>query len=164
MIRRSVTRVCSCVTPTAGGSTALVFQRERLRAELAAAKSEWRTAQAQYEELVRKANASPDNVARGMFVYLAAQNAVLFEWVYFRFDWNLVEPITYLLGYSAVWLGVACFFLTGREFSYDRMRLMLIERKLNQVLRKSGFDRARHEMVKLKVQDLESRIKALENL
>jgi hypothetical protein len=38
----------------------------------------------------------------GTFALLSLQFAVYFNWIFFVFDWNLVEPTTYFLGYTGV--------------------------------------------------------------
>lgn len=63
-----------------------------------------------------------------VFGTLVAQTCVLFYWVFDKFDWNLVEPMTYFLGYTPVWLGVVYYFKTGNEFTYDNLRDSLFQR------------------------------------
>ncbi|KPA76511.1 hypothetical protein ABB37_07811 [Leptomonas pyrrhocoris] len=38
----------------------------------------------------------------GTFALLSMQFVVYFNWIFFVFDWNLVEPTTYFLGYTGV--------------------------------------------------------------
>ena len=146
------------------GSASLVVHREKMKDELAKSKSAWRDMHAQKQELDRRIQAHPENVARGIFAFIALQNAVLFEWTFFRFDWNLVEPITYLLGYSTMWLGIACFFSSGKEWTYDSMRASLVERQRRKVFSNASFDEKRYDDLTIRVGDLEERIKSLENL
>ena len=67
----------------------------------------------------------------GTFLFLLAQNAVLFQWVFITFDWNLVEPMTYFLGYTAnTWLALVFFKSTGRDFTYDAIVAELKEKRM----------------------------------
>ncbi|KPI88633.1 hypothetical protein ABL78_2237 [Leptomonas seymouri] len=42
----------------------------------------------------------------GTFALLSLQFVVYFNWIFFVFDWNLVEPTTYFLGYTGVFCSV----------------------------------------------------------
>ena len=72
-----------------------------------------------------------------------------------------MEPITYLLGYSAVWLGIALHYMTGRAFTYDGVRSLLAERKAAQLFRLRRVDLGRYHAVRCSVADLERRIAQL---
>eukprot|EP01062_Namystynia_karyoxenos_P007758 TRINITY_DN12723_c0_g1_i5.p1 TRINITY_DN12723_c0_g1~~TRINITY_DN12723_c0_g1_i5.p1 ORF type:complete len:345 (+),score=69.55 TRINITY_DN12723_c0_g1_i5:39-1073(+) len=58
----------------------------------------------------------------------------------FAFDWTLVEPITFFMGYSVLWFGMAWYFASGREFSYDRARAVIKHRAASAHARKIDFD------------------------
>jgi hypothetical protein len=106
----------------------------------------------------------PDIVAAASFVYFVSQTSVLFYWVYFRFDWNLVEPITYLLGYSVTWLGLASYFTFGKEFTFDNMRSIAAEWKRKRLLKKHNVDVAAYQRLEVQVGDLERRIAQLKDI
>ncbi|CBZ24748.1 conserved hypothetical protein [Leishmania mexicana MHOM/GT/2001/U1103] len=42
----------------------------------------------------------------GTFAFFATQLVVYFNWIFFTFDWNLVEPTTYFLAYTGVFCSV----------------------------------------------------------
>jgi hypothetical protein len=63
-------------------------------------------------------------------VYLLAQFVVCFNWVFFIFDWNLVEPVTYFIGFSCAWLSIAFYTLTGREWTYAATFEVMERRRL----------------------------------
>lgn len=82
----------------------------------------------------------PFRVLWGVFAGLMTQNAILFYWVFFAFDWNLVEPCTYFFGYtSATWLALMFYKYTGREFTYDATVEELAKRKFNKLAKKNGY-------------------------
>ena len=99
------------------------------------------------DSLDARAAAYPDRHAWGIFGYLVAQNAVLFHWTYQRFDWNLVEPITYLLGYAVVWLCTTVYFACGKEFTYDALREHLVAKRRATLYADHDFDVAAFESV-----------------
>jgi hypothetical protein len=72
--------------------------------------------------------------------FLTVQFAVLFQWVFFTFDWNLVEPVTYFLGYTVVWAGLVFYCQTGRSFTYDDIVSVLEERRRTKLCAKMKFD------------------------
>ncbi len=74
------------------------------------------------------------------FAFLTAQFGLLFQWVFFTFDWNLVEPVTYFLGYTVVWAGLVFYCQTGRSFTYDDIVAVLEERKKAKLCAKLSFD------------------------
>ena len=82
----------------------------------------------------------PDRHAWGIFAYLVAQNAVLAQWTFVQFDWNLVEPITYLLGYSVTWLCTIVYFAFGKEFTYDALREHLTNNRREALYAANDFD------------------------
>jgi hypothetical protein len=84
--------------------------------------------------------------------FLSAQFAILFKWVFFTFDWNLVEPVTYFLGYTVVWAGIVFYCQTGRNFTYDDIVEVLEDRRRAKLCAKLKFD---YDMYMALVQELE---------
>eukprot|EP00331_Platyophrya_macrostoma_P011225 CAMPEP_0176415428 /NCGR_PEP_ID=MMETSP0127-20121128/5804_1 /TAXON_ID=938130 /ORGANISM="Platyophrya macrostoma, Strain WH" /LENGTH=125 /DNA_ID=CAMNT_0017795429 /DNA_START=300 /DNA_END=677 /DNA_ORIENTATION=+ len=103
----------------------------------------------------------PDMLAKLGLLYLCSQTGLLFYWVYFRFDWNLVEPITYLLGYATTWLGLASYLTMGTEFTFDAMRTRLSERAARKSLQASGFQVEEYMRLQTEVESLRQRVIAL---
>lgn len=103
--------------------------------ELTAAGSELQVLVGKLEGMNTVAANHAHRVMMGTFLFLVAQNAVLFQWVFVTFDWNLVEPMTYFLGYSAnTWLAMVFFKSTGRDFSHDGIVSELKQRKLDKLI------------------------------
>mmetsp|Transcript_20414 Transcript_20414/g.63455 ORF Transcript_20414/g.63455 Transcript_20414/m.63455 type:complete len:164 (-) Transcript_20414:45-536(-) len=140
MLRRGVVR-CSSVAASAllNGANYTAYQAKQARAlaDTTARYTELNTTKQQLDEQAQK---YPDRHAWGIFAYLVAQNAVLFQWTYYQFDWNLVEPITYLLGYSVTWLCTLVYFAFGKEFTYDSLREHLTSRRRDALYAASDFD------------------------
>jgi hypothetical protein len=120
--------------------------------------------QSQKTQLDAQALRYPDVLMAAGFAWLCGQTALLFYWVYCQFDWNLVEPITYLLGYSVTWLSVAVFFTTGEEFTFDNIRQMIIARRRKKLYARSGFDEAKYEELVGTVRELEKTLDTYSNL
>ncbi|RNF15432.1 uncharacterized protein Tco025E_05535 [Trypanosoma conorhini] len=105
-----------------------------------------------------------DYYAAGVFVLLTAQAVTLFYWVYFLFDWNLVEPITYLLGYGGVWLAIACHAATQRDFTYEACTGMIAAHYLSLLHRRHNFDVQLWQRLTAEVELLEERLRGLEGV
>eukprot|EP01061_Rhynchopus_euleeides_P001400 TRINITY_DN10991_c0_g1_i1.p2 TRINITY_DN10991_c0_g1~~TRINITY_DN10991_c0_g1_i1.p2 ORF type:complete len:143 (+),score=35.48 TRINITY_DN10991_c0_g1_i1:130-558(+) len=82
----------------------------------------------------------------------------------FAFDWNLVEPITYFLGYSVVWFGVVFYYFTGQEYSYDSVRDIMAKRKREKLYAQHSFDMDKFLELQETVSRNERRIEELDVL
>jgi hypothetical protein len=90
-------------------------------------------------DALKAANSRADLVSWSAFVYMTGQWCLLFHWVYQRFDWNLVEPITYLLGFTTTWLCTFVYFLSGKEFTYNNVREAVVSRTVERSLSAKGL-------------------------
>lgn len=106
----------------------------------------------------------PDRRMRQLFVFLLFQAGVLFDWTYVHFDWNLVEPITYLVGYSVTWIAILWYGALQREFSYDTWRSMLQKRERERLYAQHRFDLRHYEQLRVEVVRLERVLRSLEPL
>eukprot|EP00760_Papus_ankaliazontas_P027624 PhM_4_TR3407/c1_g1_i2/m.83330/K20858/MCU; calcium uniporter protein, mitochondrial len=145
------------VSALSGHKKTLVSQLAEKRVELAKLKVTKAAIDAQAEK-------SPDRVALLTFLFLAAQWAVLFNWVFITFDWNLVEPITYFIGYTVVWLSIVHYYATGQEYTYDNVRQALADRKRRSLMKKANFDLDAFLKLDADVKTLEADVAALENI
>lgn len=92
---------------------------------------------------------------------LTAQTSTLFYWTYSVFDWNLVEPITYLLGYSVVWLTILMYFTTGKDFTYGELMEMVTESTRQKLYAQKGLNLIEYRKVQIDVAELISAIDGL---
>jgi hypothetical protein len=99
--------------------------------------------------------------ALGTLGFLTAQFAVLFNWVFFVFDWNLVEPVTYFLGYTCTWFGVVFYAKTGIEWSYDSTRDFMQKQQRERILAKQNVDLKAHSTRLAELAALENRLAAM---
>ncbi|GET88270.1 hypothetical protein, conserved [Leishmania tarentolae] len=106
----------------------------------------------------------PDVFMRQLFVFLVLQAAVLFDWTYIHFDWNFVEPITYLIGYSETWLAIAWYGTMQQEFSYESLRRFLQNAKCEKLYTTHRFDQQAYEALRVEVAKLERVMRSLKEL
>lgn len=142
----------------------LIDHRQQLDARLRTAAKQLDHSKIVKSRLDVEAKKYPDRAALLGLSYLVSQTSLLFYWVYFRFDWNLVEPITYLLGYGSVWIGIAYYFRCGGEFTYDHLRSALEERKRKRLYDAAGFSVESFSALEAEVADLQRQVEQLSDL
>ena len=157
MLRSSVTKFAAVPLTMAGMATL----KADLTAQRTSAQGELSTLAAVRKDISAASHKSADKAAVGGFVLLATQAAVLFNWTFINFDWNLVEPITYLLGYSVVWLAILPHFFWGKDLSYDTIRSAIVDRKKNALIKEKKFDAAYCSTLESRVVDLDNAIEEL---
>eukprot|EP01065_Artemidia_motanka_P029969 TRINITY_DN36011_c0_g1_i1.p2 TRINITY_DN36011_c0_g1~~TRINITY_DN36011_c0_g1_i1.p2 ORF type:complete len:237 (+),score=79.14 TRINITY_DN36011_c0_g1_i1:44-712(+) len=68
---------------------------------------------------------------------------------FFAFDWNTVEPITYFVLYSGVWIAVVFYYFSGEPFSYSSLcRLLAASRRRRLYMRSRRFDPGHYDALK----------------
>lgn len=132
----------------------LASEAKHLRGSLAAMDATFAAADKRGQRAVAVAGAAT-------FAFLAAQFGVLFNWVFFVFDWNLVEPVTYFLGYTCTWFGIVFYARTGIEWSYDSTRDYIREWRRSAVLKRQGFDVGAYEATRAQLSKTEAELAAL---
>ena len=61
-------------------------------------------------------------VAWGGFVFMGIQTGILFRLTYFEYSWDVVEPLSYFVNYSAV-LATLAYYLLTRQVNLRYMKL-----------------------------------------
>lgn len=106
----------------------------------------------------------PDVFMKQLFAFLVLQAAVLFDWTYVHFDWNFVEPITYLVGYSATWIAIAWYGAMQQEFSYESLHRFLQNAKRERLYKAHQFDQQAYEALRVEVAKLDRVVRGLEGV
>ncbi|CUG89244.1 Hypothetical protein, putative [Bodo saltans] len=112
-------------------------------------------------EIDRRATAHSTRVITCIGAALAVQFAVLFNWVFVVFDWNLVEPVTYFLGYTVIWWSLVFYKRTGRDFSYEGIIEELKERKQAKLQKSLKLDANKLEELRSEIVTLEQKLRKL---
>ncbi|EAN77641.1 Protein of unknown function, DUF607, putative [Trypanosoma equiperdum] len=92
------------------------------------------------------------------------RNVVLFYWVYFLFDWNLVEPITYLLERGAVCLGFLWYGATSSDARFESFRQFLVSRRTQRLYAQHNFNAGHWKELVVEVEGLEEQLRGLETV
>lgn len=77
------------------------------------------------------------------------------------YGWDVMEPVTYLVGLSAVMLGYLWFLYHNREVSYRSALNLTISRRQNKLYQARGFDLHRWENLIEEANSLRKEIKAV---
>jgi hypothetical protein len=93
-------------------------------------------------------------------VFLTVQWCILFRMVFFTFDWNLMEPVTYFVGYTTMMIGILWYCFTKTDYDYNNVREFLIERKRNRLHTKNQFDMAKYESLQVEIIETKRQIQA----
>lgn len=104
------------------------------------------------------ASKKPDFLAKLTLGYLIIQSTLLNYWVYNRFDWCLVEPITYLLGTAVTFIAIGYYLFTGAEYDYDVLRKSVYQEQRKQIYAKHNFNVERMEELVKEIEILEEEI------
>ncbi|EPY21248.1 hypothetical protein AGDE_14173 [Angomonas deanei] len=91
------------------------------------------------------------------FALLALQLGLYFNWIFFVFDWNLMEPTTYFLAYTGVFLSLVYHYhRCGREeFTYKNLFQYWSQREREKMYKK-------HNIATEKVEKLQERLKTID--
>ncbi|KAH9600139.1 Calcium uniporter protein [Trypanosoma melophagium] len=87
--------------------------------------------------------------------FLLVQFYILFRWVFVVFDWNLVEPMTYFLGYTVVWASIVFHCYYEKEFTWEAFLDVFAQRRRERLYRKAGVDAVSIEKKQQQVQMIE---------
>ncbi|CCW71823.1 unnamed protein product [Phytomonas sp. Hart1] len=141
----------------------LHFRRDHLLLPLLEAKrSRLRDLQAHKTALDQTARRYADRFFFSSFAMLIVQFAVLFDWTYIHFDWNFVEPITYLLGYCETWIALAWYGNMHREYEQDSLREIIERKQQNKLYLRHALDLSELNRLKEEVEVLEMLVRVHE--
>eukprot|EP01129_Flabellula_baltica_P015088 TRINITY_DN745_c0_g1_i1.p1 TRINITY_DN745_c0_g1~~TRINITY_DN745_c0_g1_i1.p1 ORF type:complete len:381 (+),score=87.41 TRINITY_DN745_c0_g1_i1:57-1199(+) len=76
----------------------------------------------------------------GIFAYLSLQFGIMCRFVWWEFNWDIVEPISYFVTLATLMSGYLFFMITDTEFTYDGLRQHLKNRRLRALYLKRNFD------------------------
>eukprot|EP01060_Flectonema_neradi_P001716 TRINITY_DN11043_c0_g1_i2.p1 TRINITY_DN11043_c0_g1~~TRINITY_DN11043_c0_g1_i2.p1 ORF type:complete len:274 (+),score=55.62 TRINITY_DN11043_c0_g1_i2:95-916(+) len=152
------------------GKPALLEKLKALEADIAKLRQDVASLETIKEECDKIAAKHPDLFANFGLVGMASLWGILFWMVFaesvfgaetFAFDWNLVEPITYFLGYTVIWFGVVFYYFTGQEYTYDNVRDMMEQRKKMKLYSSKGLNIDEYNTMKADLEKMEQAVSEL---
>lgn len=76
---------------------------------------------------------------------MVSQVAILHYFIYFSLSWDIMEPVTVILGNFDLFFGYYYFIVRGKDFSFENFEKGIIEARLNKYLKKNGVDVDKYE-------------------
>jgi hypothetical protein len=132
-----------------------------LRGQLEQLKCELAPLEKKYLKLVEQSSKHRDMMAWGGLSWMSLQFGFLSYLVFWEYDWDIMEPVTYFVGYGTSLLLFTYFILTRQEYgevsSHDRYYLNFFHRRA----RKEDFDVERYNQLKEAVAGLRQRMDKL---
>eukprot|EP01111_Echinosteliopsis_oligospora_P003038 TRINITY_DN1488_c0_g1_i1.p1 TRINITY_DN1488_c0_g1~~TRINITY_DN1488_c0_g1_i1.p1 ORF type:complete len:339 (+),score=100.53 TRINITY_DN1488_c0_g1_i1:99-1115(+) len=152
-----------------GQITSDTFLREQLevkKAELENLKQEVAPLAAQREALQRKAHSRATTIVWLGLGYCVVQAAAVARLTWWELSWDVMEPVTYMLTFATALIGYSWFVATGTEYTYEGLMKSLEHRRLNKLIKKTGFNEAQYQKLSralaMKQEDVERTIEQLE--
>eukprot|EP01130_Rhizamoeba_saxonica_P011106 TRINITY_DN459_c0_g1_i2.p1 TRINITY_DN459_c0_g1~~TRINITY_DN459_c0_g1_i2.p1 ORF type:complete len:229 (+),score=37.54 TRINITY_DN459_c0_g1_i2:498-1184(+) len=119
-----------------------------------------------YEELTLKKN-ELDNAAdrrasfwmKSILGFLVVEFAILGRMVWWEFNWDIVEPISYFVTLATVMGGYTFFVFTNKEYEYEELRNKIKNRALRKKYLAEGFNWKEWNELHTQVTDLKRSLK-----
>jgi len=112
-------------------------------------------------EIDRKSAQRTTAVVWGGLGYMALQFGLLARLTWWEYSWDIMEPVTYFVGYGTAMVAYAYFVLTRQEFLYpdarDRQFLMFF----HKLSKRKTFDVRRYNDIKDSIAKIEEDLKVL---
>jgi len=72
--------------------------------------------------------------------YISVQFAILGRMVWWEFNWDIMEPITYFVTLGTIMLGYAIFVMTEKDYTYNGLKQRVMRRKLRSLYLDAAFN------------------------
>ncbi|PFH36065.1 hypothetical protein BESB_057160 [Besnoitia besnoiti] len=113
--------------------------------------------------LDRRAGSVRGAVAWSMCALLSAQASLVFYGTYFLYSWDIIEPLTYLLGAFDVCVAYAFHAATSSDYSPHTFVQSIVERRRRRAYRAANFDASAFYREAEQLQRLQDNIRQLQS-
>ena len=79
------------------------------------------------------------SLLRWSFAYLCAQLVIVARLTFYELSWDILEPITYCLGFLSVLLGMGYFLKYDVDYTYESLLESLQTRRAAKVFKRKAF-------------------------
>lgn len=131
-------------------------------ADLERAQAELTSMQASYQTMRTRALKSADRFITISTLGLLAQGAAVARLTWWELSWDIMEPVTYMITFAVIAGSAVWFSVTKTDYTYESLHETLTQRKLNKLVKRSGFDLLRYNSLKEEVNELEAMLRAPE--
>jgi len=113
-------------------------------------------------ELAQRAARNADMCLFSSLLFLGAQGFAVARLTWWELSWDIMEPVTYMLTFTAVFGGFVYFNYTKRDYTYEGLRDSMIAKRVTKYLKKEGLDPQQYEKVKAKISEINAQLHAPE--
>ncbi|CAF3789240.1 unnamed protein product [Rotaria magnacalcarata] len=116
-----------------------------------------------HHQLANKAIRRLKWIQWSMFAAMSFQTGILFRLVWIDYSWDIMEPFTYFISYSAVFMSYCYYILRRNDMKYMNMSDYFYLKILHHLLRKKNFDLARYNVLKNEIMMVEHDLQRLKD-
>jgi hypothetical protein len=116
-----------------------------------------------HHQLANKAIRRLKWIQWGILAAMSFQTGVLFRLVWIDYSWDIMEPFTYFISYSAVFMAYCYYVLRRHDMKYMNMADYFYLKILHRLLRKKNFDLARYNALKNEIMIVEHDLQRLKD-
>jgi len=134
----------------------------RKQKELETLAKEAETFEQRKSELTQRAARNADMCLFSSLFFLGAQGFAVARLTWWELSWDIMEPVTYMLTFTAVFGGFVYFNWTKRDYTYEGLRESMIAKRVTKYLKREGLDQQQYEQVKTKINEIKAQLHAPE--
>lgn len=136
----------------------LKLQAEAVQAEIGSLTQQLEPLKRERDKLEHKATRRANIYIGAGFGYCVLQFLAIGRLTWWELSWDVMEPVTYMLTFATALIGYSFFVFTGSEYTFEGLKRTLKERRLNKLIKKTGFDEAKFKQLHLALQNKETKL------
>lgn len=129
---------------------------EDKKLELEALREILKPLQTQANEIEKKADRFADLAMQGLFAYAVTYSGVLTYLIFWMLSWDIMEPVSYILGLSNLILAFYFFNTTKTEFSFKAVRDTIKLSRRNRLYKKRSFEEEEFQKILKQIEEAEN--------
>eukprot|EP01120_Amphizonella_sp_Union-15-10_P016150 TRINITY_DN842_c0_g1_i1.p1 TRINITY_DN842_c0_g1~~TRINITY_DN842_c0_g1_i1.p1 ORF type:complete len:408 (-),score=68.32 TRINITY_DN842_c0_g1_i1:16-1239(-) len=106
-------------------------------------------------QLEHEANTFASRMLYVGFAYTAVQFTILARMVWWEFNWDIMEPVTYFVTLGTVMFGYTFYVITSEDYTYKELKYRIARRKLRKLYLEAEFDWPRWNRINQRIKVLE---------
>ncbi|CAF0885037.1 unnamed protein product [Adineta steineri] len=141
----------------------VMYREHELEKQLAFLRESAQPLNELHHQLANKAIRRLKWVQWSILAAMSFQTGVLFRLVWIDYSWDIMEPFTYFISYSAVFMAYCYYILRRHDMKYMNMSDYFYLKILHRLLRKKNFDLARYNALKNEIMIVEHDLQRLKD-
>uniref|UniRef100_A0A915KL98 Calcium uniporter protein n=1 Tax=Romanomermis culicivorax TaxID=13658 RepID=A0A915KL98_ROMCU len=139
----------------------LTYDADRLKFQLKSLNEKLAPLEQQRLSLVMQAGRRTNNLLWLGLFSMGVQAGFLGRLVWYEYSWDIMEPVTYFVTYTAVIGGFAYFVITRNRYEYDDAKQRIFDDRFYELAKKCKFDVGKYKRLKLEASILESKLNSV---